>query len=77
MGTKHENIDEEQRRDLHASFNDRISHLCKLVALILAVVTFGSTVLGQENLHFVILGLSLAVALLAIALLQDATQRKR
>ena len=70
-------FDEERRRDLHHSFNHRISYLCKMAALIIAVVTFGSTVLGQDNARFVVLGLSLSVALLAIALLQDSSQHKR
>lgn len=77
MEKKSKDIDEDQRRDLHASFNHRISYLCKLAALIIAVVTFGSTVLGHDNLRFVIMGLSLSVALLAIALLQDSSQRKQ
>lgn len=64
-------LDEERRRDLQVSFNRRISHLCTLVALVISVVTFATVVLGQDNLRFVILGLSLSVALLAIALLQD------
>lgn len=70
-------FDDDRRRDLHISFNNRISHLCKLAALVIAVVTFGSTVLGQDNARFVVLGLSLSVALLAIALLQDSSQHKR
>lgn len=69
-------VDEERRPDLHASLNHRISHLCKMAALVIAVVTFGSTVLGQDNSHFVVLGLSLSVALLAIALLQDSSHHK-
>ena len=64
-------IDEVEKKDLHKSFNNRISHFCKLVALIISVITFATTVLGQYNEIFVVLGLSVSVALLAIALLQD------
>lgn len=64
-------LDEERRRDLQVSFNRRISHLCTLAALVISVVTFATVVLGQDVLRFVLLGLSLSVALLAIALLQD------
>ena len=65
------------RDDLHASFNDRISYLCKLVALIVALVALATMALGRELPQFVLMGLCLSVALLAIAGLQDHHQRKR
>lgn len=65
------------RRDLHASFNDRISYLCKLVALVIALVALATMALGQELPQFVLMGLCLSVALLAIAALQDHHQRRR
>lgn len=63
--------DEERRRQLHASFNNRVSHLCKLVALVIAIVAFATIALRQEMPQFVMMGLCLSVALLAIAMLQD------
>ena len=66
-----------RREELHASFNDRISYLCKLAALVIAVVAFATIALGQELPQFVLMGLCLSVALLAIAMLQDHSQRKR
>ncbi|WP_080802944.1 propionyl-CoA carboxylase subunit beta [Arabiibacter massiliensis] len=68
---------EERRREMHASFNDRISYLCKLVALVIALVSFATIALGQELPRFVLMGLCLSVALLAIAMLQDHHQRKQ
>ena len=68
---------EETRRQMHASFNDRISYLCKLAALVIAVVALATIVLGQEMPRFVLMGLCLSVALLAIAMLQDHNQRKQ
>lgn len=65
------------RRDLHASFNDRISYLCKLAALVIALVALATMALGQELPQFVLMGLCLSVALLAIAALQDHHQRRR
>ena len=62
---------------MHASFNNRISYLCKLVALIIAVVAFATIALGREVPQYVFMGLSLAIALLAIAMLQDHHQRRR
>ena len=69
-------LDEERRRDLHASFNRRISYLCKLAALVIAVV-FATIAVGQEAPKFVLMGLCLSVALLAIAMLQDHYQHKQ
>lgn len=65
------------RHDLHASFNDRISYLCKLAALVIALVALATMALGQELPQFVLMGLCLSVALLAIAALQDHHQRRR
>ena len=65
------------RRALHASFNDRISYLCKLAALVIALVALATMALGQELPQFVLMGLCLSVALLAIAALQDHHQRRR
>ena len=62
---------------MHASFNDRISYLCKMAALVVALVSLATIALGQELPQFVLLGLCLSVALLAIAMLQDHHQRKR
>lgn len=64
---------DEERRQMHASFNDRISYLCKMAAL----VSLATIALGQELPQFVLMGLCLSVALLAIAMLQDHHQRKR
>ena len=66
-----------RRREMHASFNNRISYLCKLVALVIAVVAFATIALGQELPRFVLMGLCLSVALLALAMLQDHHQRRR
>ena len=61
---------------MHASFNDRISYLCKMSALVVALVSLATIALGQELPQFVLMGLCLSVALLAIAMLQDHHQRK-
>ncbi len=67
---------EDHPRSLHERVNERISFLCRIVALVIAVVIFATTILGQDNMPFVILGLSLSVALLAIAGLQNHSKRK-
>lgn len=68
---------DEERQRMHASFNDRISYLCKMAALVVALVSLATIALGQELPQFVLMGLCLSVALLAIAMLQDHHQRKR
>ena len=70
-------LSDERRREMHASFNNRISYLCKLAALVIAIVAFATIALGQELLEFVLMGLCLSVALLALAMLQDHHQRRR
>lgn len=74
---RRESPSDERRREMHASFNNRISYLCKLVALVIAVVAFATIALGQELPRFVLMGLCLSVALLALAMLQDHHQRRR
>ena len=72
-----QNDEQRSKEELNDSLNKRISYLCRLVALIIAVVTFATTIIGEDNTRFVILGLSLALALLAIAGLQSHVKPKR
>ncbi|MEG2557960.1 MAG: hypothetical protein RSA14_05905, partial [Raoultibacter sp.] len=69
-------VEDDEREQLAQSFNSRISTVCKFGALIISVVTFVTTILNQSNTYFVVLGLSLAVALLALALLEDSRGKK-
>lgn len=64
-------VSKERLRD---SLNGRISYLCRLAALVIAVVTFATIILGQDDKGFVVLGLSLSVVLLSIAGLQNHTR---
>ena len=68
---------DEERQQMHASFNDRISYLCKMAALVVALVSLATIAPGQAPPQVVLMGLCLSVALLAIAMLQDHHQRKR
>lgn len=69
--------EEGSREELRTAFNNRISHLCRLAALIIAVVAFATIVLGAEDPTYVLLGLCLSVALLAIAGMQSHSKTKR
>lgn len=77
MRPRREAPTEEERRRMQASFNNRISYLCKLAALVVALVSLATIALGQELPQFVLMGLCLSVALLALAMLQDHYQGKR
>ncbi|MEY8562617.1 hypothetical protein AALA21_06120 [Eggerthellaceae bacterium 3-80] len=61
----------DDRVKLYVSFNKRLSHVCRVVALIVVVVALATLVLGQENSKLVMMGLCVAVGLLALASLQD------
>lgn len=69
--------EESSQEDLQMSFNNRISRLCCVAALVIAVVAFATIVLGAEDPTYVLLGLCLSVALLAIAGMQNHTKMKR
>ena len=75
--TRREPPSEEERRQMQVSFNNRISYLCKMAALVVALVSLATIALGQELPRFVLMGLCLSVALLALAMLQDHYQGKR
>ena len=51
--------------------------VAELAALVIAVVAFATIAVGQEAPKFVLMGLCLSVALLAIAMLQDHYQHKQ
>lgn len=72
-----EDEDFSSREEVRTSLNSRISYVCRLVALIIAIMVFATTVIGQYDVTFVILGLSFAVALLALAGLQNHQKPKR
>lgn len=71
-----ERPEKKKQQDLHETMNERISWLCRLAALIIAVVVFTTTILGQDDAVFVVLGLSLSIALLAIAGLQNHSKKR-
>ena len=52
-------------------FNGRISYICRLVALVIGIVVVPAAVLGRLDYTFAFIGLATAVALLALAGLQE------
>jgi Flp pilus assembly protein TadB len=75
MTRRPEHIDDAERDRVRQSTNDRVSHACIAVALIICVFCFALTVLGAQDIRNVMLGVILSVILLAIALLQDRSKR--
>lgn len=52
-------------------FNGRLSYICRLVALVIGIVVVATAVLGQLDTTFAFIGVATAVALLALAGLQE------
>lgn len=72
----HRNVDAQQKEKLQKSANNVISYVCKLAALVICVIIFASTIVDNIDVKFVILGLSLSIALVVIALLQDLHHKR-
>jgi uncharacterized membrane protein len=70
---KKEHISEEERANLRAAFNARIAHGCSFVALVVILVDLAAFVIGQADEFFMLAGIMIAVALLAIAMLYNPT----
>lgn len=72
----HRSVDAGKKKELQHSANNVISYVCKLAALVICVVIFASTIVDNIDVKFVILGLSLSIALVVIALMQDSHQKR-
>ena len=57
--------------DAGVRFNGHVSYVCTLIALIIGIIVAATAVVGDLDYNFAILGLALAVALLALAGLQQ------
>lgn len=75
MGGSKQDIDDREREKRRLRFNNRVSQCCVIVALVIGVVDLAITVLGMQDPRVVMLGLTLSVILLAIAMLQDHSNR--
>ncbi len=73
------NVSEEEI-EAHNRFNGHVSYVCTLIALIIGIIVVATAVLGELDYNFAILGLATAVALLALAGLQqnrDSNRRRK
>ena len=64
-------------QDAHDRFNGHVSYVCTLIALIIGIIVVATAVLGDLDYNFAILGLATAVALLALAGLQQNRDSNR
>lgn len=75
MAKQRVHIDDEERERIREAFNARISRLCIALALIICVLALGVWILGSQDPRYVVLGIIVAIILLAIAQLQDHPKR--
>ena len=66
-------ISEEERQQVRHRTNARIAHWCSFVALIIILIDFAAFVIGQADWFFTVAGVMIAIALLAIAMLNNPT----
>lgn len=76
MSTKHPKLTESEKRTLRTSADLRISSLCCYAALIIILIDLAAFILGDQNLFFMVIGIMVAIALLASAGIQSCTIQK-
>ncbi len=80
MSTKRERpkwkeLSEEERARLRERTNKLISRICNYAALVVILIALASYVVGQADLFFGQFGIMVAVALLAIAAINDPSRK--
>lgn len=76
QSTKHPKLTESEKRTLRTSADLRISSLCCYAALIIILIDLAAFILGDQNLFFMVIGIMVAIALLASAGIQSCTIQK-
>lgn len=69
-GNKHR-ISEEERKQVRNRTNARFAHWCSFVALVIVLIDFAAYVIGQADQFFTTAGIMIAIALLAIVMLNN------
>jgi intracellular septation protein A len=75
MADSRKHMDDAERERVRLATNARISRLCIGAALVICVFSLGVLILGSQDPRFVMVGVTIAIILLAIALLQDNARR--
>lgn len=74
-GQKYSRLSEDEKNELRSRSNARISQCCNYAALIIIVVAIASFVSGNFDSFFVQFGTMAAVALLAIAAINNPASK--
>lgn len=76
QSTKHPKLTESEKRTLRTSADLRISSLCCYAALIIILIDLAAFILGDQNSFFMVVGIMVAIALLASAGIQFCATQK-
>lgn len=74
-GQKYNRLSEHEKNELRSRSNMRISQCCNYAALVIMVVAIASFVLERSDTFFVQFGTMVAVALLAIAAINNPARK--
>lgn len=73
MKANKDKISEEQRKQVRARTNARIAHACSFFALVIILIDLAAFAIGQADEFYTTAGIMIAIALLAIAMLNNPT----
>lgn len=73
MKANKDKISEEQRTQVRARTNARIAHACSFFALVIILIDLAAFAIGQADEFYTTAGIMIAIALLAIAMLNNPT----
>lgn len=64
-------ISEEERQQVRSRTNARIAYICSFIALVIILIDLAAFAIGQADEFYTIAGIMIAIALLAIAMLNN------
>lgn len=70
---KHNKISETERTQVRVRTNARIAHACSFLALVIILIDLAAFTIGQTDRFYTTAGIMIAIALLAIAMLNNPT----
>ena len=70
---KHNKISETERSQVRVRTNARIAHACSFLALVIILIDLAAFTIGQADRFYTTAGIMIAIALLAIAMLNNPT----
>lgn len=70
-------ISEEERTQVRSLTNSRIQHACSFAALVIILIDLAAYVIGEADHFFTTAGIMIAIALLAIGMLNNPTESRQ